>query len=349
MHVSIIVLNWNGWRDTIECLESLLKLSYERFNIVLIDNASSDESIQMIEAWANGGSDYSIDTRYPETVLPPVAKPVQFQNYSEITGKSPATKNIIPGSIIFIKNKTNLGFALANNQGITIAGRIFNSQFFFLLNNDTIIEKNAVSELVTLMNHYQDIKAAQSTIYSYDENKIINAGGTITCWGQTRHFKSIRRDQVRKITFINGCALFVRASVIRQFGKLSEKFFHGEEDFEFSMRMKKHRQKMVCSAGSRVYHKIGISVKKLMKDYERRTFLFALNRTVDLKDYYPKFIWYIWRFFTLNYFVFLLWIKYEVSLKRTLTLIKNVYKYSGKLNDVQKSSVDRVYSELNLW
>ncbi|NMC61155.1 MAG: glycosyltransferase, partial [Candidatus Methanofastidiosa archaeon] len=38
--VSIIVLNWNNWKDTIECLESLYRISYTNYNIILVDNGS---------------------------------------------------------------------------------------------------------------------------------------------------------------------------------------------------------------------------------------------------------------------------------------------------------------------
>jgi len=348
-HVSIIILNWNGWQDTVECLESIFKLTYERFNVILIDNASSDDSLNQVESWSNGYSNQDIKTKYSEIVLPLVKKPIRIIDYSEQEFASGTDFDIENKSILLVKNVTNFGFALANNQGIDIAERVFNSQYYFLLNNDTVIEKSAVTDLVTIMTKNNDIQVSQSTIYSYNDNKIVNAGGKIFFWGQTKHFKSIQDDEVRKISFVNGCALFVRASVIKDFGKLSDKFFHGEEDFEFSMRMNKHRLKMVCSGGSRVYHKVGSSVNKLMKSYERRTFLFALNRTIDLKDYYARPVWYVWRFFTLKYFIYLFWIKYHVSLKRTLLLIMNLYKYSGKLNEVQKNTVERIYTELNLW
>jgi GT2 family glycosyltransferase len=46
--VEIVVLNWNGWKDTIACLSSLLKQDYPNFNIVVVDNDSSDESTEKI-------------------------------------------------------------------------------------------------------------------------------------------------------------------------------------------------------------------------------------------------------------------------------------------------------------
>lgn len=49
--VTIITLNWNGWQDTIECLESLYDIDYDNYHIVLVDNASTDESLAEIDAY----------------------------------------------------------------------------------------------------------------------------------------------------------------------------------------------------------------------------------------------------------------------------------------------------------
>ena len=47
--VSIIILNWNGWKDTIECLESLYRINYPNYDVIVIDNDSKDESIEKIK------------------------------------------------------------------------------------------------------------------------------------------------------------------------------------------------------------------------------------------------------------------------------------------------------------
>ena len=52
--VSIVILNWNGWEDTIECLESLFQINYSNFDVVLVDNASEDDSINKIRDYCSG-------------------------------------------------------------------------------------------------------------------------------------------------------------------------------------------------------------------------------------------------------------------------------------------------------
>lgn len=48
--VAIILLNWHGWRDTIACLDSLTSLNYENYNVLVVDNGSTDESVANIGA-----------------------------------------------------------------------------------------------------------------------------------------------------------------------------------------------------------------------------------------------------------------------------------------------------------
>ena len=47
--VTVIVLNWNGKDLTIDCINSLKKVNYSNFNILLVDNGSSDGSVELLK------------------------------------------------------------------------------------------------------------------------------------------------------------------------------------------------------------------------------------------------------------------------------------------------------------
>ena len=47
--VSIIILNWNGLEDTIECLESLKKITYPNYEVIMVDNGSKGNDTQVLE------------------------------------------------------------------------------------------------------------------------------------------------------------------------------------------------------------------------------------------------------------------------------------------------------------
>ena len=52
--VYTVLLNWNGWRDTIACLESLLASTGVKLKVIVCDNDSSDDSLTHIASWAAG-------------------------------------------------------------------------------------------------------------------------------------------------------------------------------------------------------------------------------------------------------------------------------------------------------
>jgi len=46
--VAIIILNWNGWKDTLECFESVFRIDYPNYQVIVVDNGSTDDSVEHI-------------------------------------------------------------------------------------------------------------------------------------------------------------------------------------------------------------------------------------------------------------------------------------------------------------
>ncbi|MCZ6772669.1 MAG: glycosyltransferase, partial [Proteobacteria bacterium] len=75
--VAILILNWNGWPDTLECLESVLRLDYPDFQVIVCDNGSTDGSVDHLLDWAAGRLDVVPQRSEMELhVRPPVKKSV---------------------------------------------------------------------------------------------------------------------------------------------------------------------------------------------------------------------------------------------------------------------------------
>ena len=77
--VFIIILNWNGWKDTIECLESVFRNTYPNYQVIVVDNGSTNGSMEKIKVWANAKQ----EVLTPEPIHPlyhlshpPVKKPI---------------------------------------------------------------------------------------------------------------------------------------------------------------------------------------------------------------------------------------------------------------------------------
>ena len=64
--VVVIILNYNGWKDTIECLESVLSNDYLNYQVIVVDNGSQDNSMKYIKTQAEGRQEVLI----PESTHP---------------------------------------------------------------------------------------------------------------------------------------------------------------------------------------------------------------------------------------------------------------------------------------
>src|SRR5918997_2832779 len=81
--VHVLVLNWNGWRDTLECLESVFRVDYANLRVIVCDNASTDGSLERIKEWAEGrlAPDPAPNERLRHLSSPSVPKPIEYVEY----------------------------------------------------------------------------------------------------------------------------------------------------------------------------------------------------------------------------------------------------------------------------
>ena len=140
--IAIVVLNYKGGEDTIECLESLQQVQYSDFTMIVVDNGSADGSLEMIRKWAAGGQ--PIVSGYCK--YDAGKKPVFLVEYSQVEaeagGLSEAEKQLeqLPSDrrVVLIRNDQNLGFSGGNNVGARYAVSK-GYEYVVLLNNDTIV------------------------------------------------------------------------------------------------------------------------------------------------------------------------------------------------------------------
>jgi hypothetical protein len=176
MHCCVILLNWNGWKDTIECLESVFRLAHADFGVVVCDNASADGSFEKIKQWARG--ELPAESANPQLSYlnsPPFPKPIPFL---ELT-RQQAESGTAPHSsrLTLIQNGDNLGFAAGNNVGLRYALSDPDCQFFWLLNNDTVVERESLSAMLRLMQQRPEIGLCGSLNLSYHCPREVQAQG----------------------------------------------------------------------------------------------------------------------------------------------------------------------------
>src|ERR1700694_2988487 len=117
MHSCVILLNWNGWKDTIECLESVFRLNSPDFRVVVCDNASADGSLEKIKQWARGELPAeSANPLLSHLTLPPFPKPILYCELTREEAESGTATHSCP--LTLIQNGANVGFAAGNNVGL---------------------------------------------------------------------------------------------------------------------------------------------------------------------------------------------------------------------------------------
>ena len=259
--VAIIILNWNSWKDTIECLESISQINYPNYNVVLVDNNSTDESIKKIKDYFKGKIE--VGSKFFEYY--PKNKPMEFNEYSETEVNSYKDLTDIK-HLTFIKNTKNHGFAEGNNIGMSYAIKNLNPHYILLLNNDTVVDKKFLNALVNEGENNVDIGLLGPKIYYYDDPNIIWCIGGKIDWKLARglHVGTNENDNgqygfKKSFDYISGASLLIKREVIKDIGLLDEMFFLYFEETDFALRalLKGYGNMYVPEA--KIWHKVSKS------------------------------------------------------------------------------------------
>jgi GT2 family glycosyltransferase len=273
--VAIVILNWNNWRDTIDCLESVFRNTYPDFRVVVVDNGSLDDSVARILEWAQGSYvGPSMQGGLRHLVEPPVPKPIACLVLDR------ETEGVGWGSVplLIVKTGVNLGFAGGNNVALRRLMRHDESGLFWLLNNDTVVTPDALSELVGRLEQSPRAGMCGSLLPYFDRPGLIWAqgGGSFNRWlarsgciGNGLPLgRGLARDEVeRRMKYVTGASLLVTRAFVAEVGLLCEDYFLYFEEPDWAFRGN-HRFSLVYAPESVVYHKVGMST---VKGYEPGT------------------------------------------------------------------------------
>ncbi len=227
--IYIVIVNWNGKKDTEACLNSLRRVTRHgnEMHVLVVDNGSSDDSVVYFQS------------RFPWI-------------------------HIIPTG-------SNLGFTGGNNVGIQYA-LAHNADFVWLLNNDTIVDKNVLS----FLDVFDDPKvgACGSKIYfapgrEYHNDRYTKdergrvfwyAGGLVDWDNMYASHRGVdevdhgQYDRPVETPFITGCSFIVRSEVVRKVGILDDAYYLYLEDLDWSLRIQKAGYKTLYAPTSIVWH-----------------------------------------------------------------------------------------------
>lgn len=219
MKLSVVILNWNGKKDTLLCLQSLQEIKSPSFDIIVVDNGSTDDSV------------------------------------AEIGKKFPP--------ITLLKTGKNLGYAGGNNIGIEYALKQ-GSDLVLLLNNDTIVDRYFISNLLKSCQNQPNITIFGAyPLRMTDPEKIDHLGGRWNTATATFDLiglgapKGFKTDQ--PLDYVCGCSILIRKEVFEKIGLLEPTFFLFWEEADFCVRAKKAGFEIGICSDAQLLHKVSAS------------------------------------------------------------------------------------------
>lgn len=310
--VSIIIVNWNGGEVFKECLQSLSGIDYAKWELIVVDNGSTD------------GSE-----------------------------KLPTTYKKIPSSKLIV-NSSNLGFAVANNQGSQQAA----GKYILLLNNDTKIMPNFLAKMVDRIESDPNLGVIQPKILIMDKPDYLdNAGSFFTRIGFLHHWGFMQKDgpefdREREIFSAKGACMLIRKKVVDRVGLFDKDYFSYFEESDFCWRVWLAGYKVLYYPQAVIYHKVGFTIKRLnvlkINYHYYKNRVCSLIKNLDSRNFFITMTLHL--IISLGIAgVFLLRFKFESS----LMIIKAIWWNVIHLNDtLQKRKIvqnERKVSDGILW
>jgi GT2 family glycosyltransferase len=238
--VAVIVLNWNGEEDSLNCIKALKKQT-AKHTIIAVDNNSTDNFVQNLKA------------THPNLL------------YKD----SPCTV----GDIVLLQNQKNLGFAGGVNTGIRHAIKN-NFDFVALINNDATPDPTWLSELlrptqttVQGVSLYSNVGIVTGKLLKTD-GTIDSTGDLYTSWGLAYPRGRNKSDNGQYIATehvfgATGGASLYKVEMLKEIGLFDEDFFAYYEDVDLSFRALLAGWKVVYNPNAVAHHKVGASSGKV--------------------------------------------------------------------------------------
>jgi hypothetical protein len=263
--VAIIILNWNGWRDTLECLEAVLALDYPNFLAIVVDNHSTDDSVAKIRSWARG--EIPVRTRYVESFA--ALKPVEIVESDPSgdliggEGETQAGDHDVPSfrRILLIPSDKNLGFAGGNNVAIRYALEM-RYEYIWLLNNDAVPDREALTQLMISAESDSRNGMVGSKILDYEEPETIQSIGENLVLSRMRGKWPARKwplsdpsGKVSQPLWMWAASLLISRECLEEIRGFDERYFFSYEDIDLCIRARKRQWRLSCCMDSRVWHK----------------------------------------------------------------------------------------------
>ncbi len=233
--VSVVMPNWNGKDDTLECLDSLRKLNYphHRLEIIVVDNGSQD------------GSAGAIRLRYEQ---------MKSDDFS---------------SLRLIELDRNMGAPAAINRGIESAHPDYD--YILKLDNDVVLDRECLAHMTHIAEGDEQVGIVGGKVLYYsDPHTIWLTGGKLNLWlmriedrnkGKRAHAGG--DEKVESLDDLPGCALLIGKRLLDRIGLFDEDYFVYADDTDYCLRSRNAGFKNIYNPRARIWHKVSQATKRV--------------------------------------------------------------------------------------
>ncbi|MCD6429446.1 glycosyltransferase family 2 protein [bacterium] len=241
--VAIIILNYNGWQDTIECLESVLRNNYPNYQVIVVDNGSADDSVEWIRE------------KFPHLTLIETGRNLGYAG----------------GNNIGIKKALENGakYILIVNNDTKIINPEFVTQMVDVMESDSTIGILG-PKVLNFKGQIQD-----TILYIPTLSNCLRGSFRL----RFKVKKSRNYCVTQSVDAVSGVCWFIRSDTINTVGLLDEDYFMYVEEQDYCYRVKKAGWKIMYYPVESVLHKKG-SGDEVDKERIYRQYIFARRNLV---------------------------------------------------------------------
>ncbi|MFC1622620.1 glycosyltransferase family 2 protein [Patescibacteria group bacterium] len=331
--VSIIIINYNGMEFIPACLESVKNINYQNYEIIVVDNASTDASAEWLEKHATEKE--GLHTCHPGESRDP--------GFFKFDSESGINRKVVKTRFCLIKNKKNLGFAKANNMAIAKAS----GEYLLFLNNDTKVDTEILKNLTQKMEENLQNGICACQMRSYDSQEHYHTGIGLDMLGYPVNRELMRMttriNANNKVFYAEGSALMIRHDLFKKLNGFDEKYFMFHEDIDLAWRAWLLGYKVVAEPKAVVYHLMGASIGsgtqngKYFTTFKRRYLSERNNLRTLLKNYSFKNLFFILLVYFLINLIEIIYFLIKGKFNLAVTYLKSWYWNLINLADTLKA------------
>lgn len=221
--IYVVILNWNGYDDTSECIYSLLNINYSNCKIVVVDNGSSKDDCSLLKK------------NFPEIIVLRSETNLGFTGGNNLGIEYAMKMN--PDYILLLNNDT-----------------VVEPNFIEPLLE--VFQKNSEAGIAApQINYFTEPKKIWT-----EGGKISKIRGSGFAYSERNDYGKIMDD--KEVSFVSGCCMLIKKEVFEKVGVFDDNFFLYVEDADLCYRTTQVGYKIIVSHNSKIYHKVSSSTKE---------------------------------------------------------------------------------------